>query len=142
MAFKLKSEGTFFSSTLKVGENKVPLFFRFVACVLRYCHFVILLISAIWTQTKKMRKWRYLSPETTNLKNKGTFFSSTLKVEKNKVSSFFRFVVSGLRYGHFLIFLVRLQVSTIIEMTKWPYLSPEVPNPKNKGPFCKVPLFF
>jgi len=61
----------------------------FVACVLGYCHFVIVLISAIWTQTQKMRKWRYLSPETTNLKNKGTFFSSTFKVEEKKVPSDF-----------------------------------------------------
>ena len=56
-------------------EKKVPLFFGFVASGLRYYHFVILLISSIWSQTKKMRKWQYLSPDATNLKNEGTLFS-------------------------------------------------------------------
>ena len=77
MALKPKSGGTFFSSTLKVGEKKVPLFFRFMACGLRYCNFIILLILPIWSQTNKMRNWRYLSPEATNLKKKGTLCSST-----------------------------------------------------------------
>ena len=46
----------------------------------------------------------YLSPEATNAKNKGTFFSSTFKVEEKKVPLFFELVASGLRYGRFLIF--------------------------------------
>ena len=53
-----------------------------------------------------MRKWPYLSPEATNLKNKGTLFSSTLKVEEKKVSLFFGFVASGQRYGHFVILMI------------------------------------
>ena len=48
-----------------------------------------------------MGKWPYLSPEVTNLKNKGTLFSSTLKVKEKKVPLFFRLGASGLRYGHF-----------------------------------------
>ena len=35
-----------------------------------------------------MRKWQYLSPEATNLKNKGTLFSSTFKVEEDKLLQF------------------------------------------------------
>ena len=70
-----------------------------------------------------MTKWLYLSPEAINPKNKGTFCSSTFKVEGKKVPFFFRFVASWLRYGHFLIFLVCLQVEGIINMTKWLYLS-------------------
>ena len=106
------------------------------------------------SQTKKMRKWPYLSPEAPNLKNKGTKFSSTFKFREKKVPLFFRFGpsglrcshfltfkvplffrfgASGLRYGHFLIFLVWFQVDEIIQMRKWLYLRPETPNLKNKG---------
>ena len=54
------------------------------------------------SQTKKMRKWPYLSPEAPNLKNKGTKFSLTFKFREKKVPLLFRFVVSGLTHGHFL----------------------------------------
>ena len=37
----------------------------------------------------KMRKWPYLCPEAKNPKNKGTFFSSVLKVEEKKVTLLF-----------------------------------------------------
>ena len=82
-----------------------------------------------------MRKWPYLDPEAPNLKNKGTFFSVTLKVEEKKVPLFFRLEAQGLIYGHFSFFLVLLQVDTIIKMTKWLYLSPEALNLKNKDTF-------
>ena len=48
-----------------------------------------------------MTKWLYLSPEAENEKNKGTFFSSTFKVEEKKVPLFFSFSSSGLRYSQF-----------------------------------------
>ena len=41
MASKWKNNGTFFSSTLKVQEKNVPLFFSFEASWLRYDHFLI-----------------------------------------------------------------------------------------------------
>jgi len=63
------------------------------------------MIALTQSQTKKMRKWPYLSPETPNPKSKGTFFSSTLKVEEMEVPLFFNLGTSGLRYGHFLIFM-------------------------------------
>ena len=66
-----------------------------------------------------MTKWLYLSPEALNRKNKGTLFSSTFKVEDKKVPLFFRLGAYELRYGHFLIFLVLLQVEAMIKMTKW-----------------------
>jgi len=59
------------------------------------------MIASTWSQTKK--KWPYLSSEATNLKNKSTFFSPTLKVKEKKVLLFFRFVASELRYGHFVL---------------------------------------
>ena len=99
----------------------------------------------------KMTKWPYLSPEVPNPKNKGTFLSSTLKVEESKVPLFFGLEAPGQIYGPFLFFLIWLQIIAFIKMTKWPYLSPEVPNPKNKGTFFSstfkvgeknVPLFF
>ena len=81
----------------------------------------------------KMTKWPYLSPEVPNPKNKGTFLSSTLKVEESKVPLFFGLEAPGQIYGPFLFFLIWLQIIAFIKMTKWPYFSPEVPNPKNKG---------
>ena len=39
-----------------------------------------------------------------HMSKKGTFFSSTFKVEEKKVPLFFELVASGLRYGRFLIF--------------------------------------
>ena len=62
------------------------------------------MILLTWIQTKKMRIWPYLIPEASNLKNKGTFFSSTLKVEEKKVPLFFGFKASGLIYSHFVIY--------------------------------------
>ena len=44
MASKWKNNGTFFSSTLKVQEKNVPLFFSFEASWLRYDHFLISII--------------------------------------------------------------------------------------------------
>ena len=63
----------------------------------------------------KMRKWPYLCPEAKNPKNKGTSFSSVLKVEEKKVALFVVFGISGQRYGHFLIFVIWLQVVAIIK---------------------------
>ena len=42
LSSKLKNEGTLFCQTLKVGENKVPLFFHFEAHLRRYRIFVFL----------------------------------------------------------------------------------------------------
>ena len=80
-----------------------------------------------------MRKWSYLSQETTNQKNKVTLFSSTLKVEEKKVSLFFGFVASGQRYGHFVILMIESTQSQTKKMRKWSYLSSEATNQKNKG---------
>ena len=52
-----------------------------------------------------MTKGPYLSPEVPNPENKGTFFSSTLKIEEKKIPLFFVLENPGLRYGHFFIFL-------------------------------------
>ena len=113
-----------------------------------------LTFSVIWLQvlaTINVTKWPYLRPEVPNPKNKATFFYSTFKVELEKVSLFFGLKAPGQIYGPFLFFLIWLQIIAFIKMTKWPYLSPEVPNPKNKGTFfsstlkveeSKVPLFF
>ena len=105
MASKRKSESTFFSSTFKVEENKVPSFFRFVASGLRYCHLLIFLVWLQIDDINKMTKWQYLSPQAKNLKNKGTFFSPTLKVEERKVPSDFSLEAIWLSYGHFDVFL-------------------------------------
>merc|ERR1712030_260927 len=98
------NKGTLLSSTFKVEEKKVPLFFGFGTSGLRYGHFVIFMKAMIWSQIKKKRKGPYISPGASNLKNKGTLLSSTFKVEYKKVPLFFGFGTSGLRYGHFVIF--------------------------------------
>ena len=126
----LKNKGTSISSTFKVEEKKVPLFFGFGASGLRYSHFVIFRIALTKRQTKKMRKWPYLRPEAPNPKNKDTLFSPTFKVVEKKVPLFFGFGTSGLRYSHFVIFMIALTRSQIKKMRKWPYLSPEAPNKK------------
>ena len=51
----------------------------------------------------KTRKWPYLAWFSSKLKNKTTFFSSTLKVWQNKVVLFFHFKPKWARYGHFLV---------------------------------------
>ena len=49
----------------------------------------------------KITKRLYLTQIKSNEKNKGTLFSSTFKVEGNKVHLFFRFEVNLLRYSKF-----------------------------------------
>ena len=51
------------------------------------------------------RNCQYLGSWAKNQKNKGTLFSSTLKVEEKKVLSDFRLGAIWLRYGHFDVFL-------------------------------------
>ena len=58
-----------------------------------------------------MRKWPYLSPEVKNEKNKGTLFSTLLKVGENKVVLDFSFNAYGLRYGDFLVLSKKPDVS-------------------------------
>ena len=48
-------------------------------------------------------EWPYLSTEVKNEKSKGTFFSRTFKVRKNKVVIFFSFLAPGPRYCHFIL---------------------------------------
>merc|ERR1711888_143428 len=84
-----KNKGSLLSSTFKVEEKKVPLFFGFGTSGLRYGHFVIFMKAMIWSQIKKKRKGPYICPGASNLKNKGTLLSSTFKVEEKKVPLFF-----------------------------------------------------
>ena len=52
--------------------------------------------------------------------NKGTLFSLTLKVEEKKLRLFFGFGTSGLRYGHFVTFMVARTWSQITENVRAP----------------------
>ena len=78
--------------------------------------------------SRNTSKWPYLSHMASKKKSEGTFFSSTFKVEEKKVPLFFRFVVSGMRYRHFLIFWVCVQIADINTMTKWQYPSTQATN--------------
>ena len=55
---------------------------------MRYSHFVDLTPINPQTVLSKTIKWLYLSYLTSYQENKTTLFSSTLKVEENKVSLF------------------------------------------------------
>ena len=62
-----------------------------------------MLIILFWPKNEE-RKWRYLCPWALNKKNKTTLFSTTFKVEENKVVLFFSLGAQGQSYGHFLNF--------------------------------------
>ena len=65
-----------------------------------YCHFEG---CSSWLGFLEMKRWPYLSPLAKKNKNKGTFFSSTLKVEGSKVPLSFWYLACGLRYGQIVI---------------------------------------
>ena len=80
-----KTKGTFFSRTLKVGENKVVLLFSVLPYFLRYGCFMI----SFWPKlSSEPRKWPYLRKQGKTEKTKGTTFS---KLEKMKWTYFFLF---------------------------------------------------
>ena len=89
-SIKWKNNTTLFSSTFKVEENKVVLFFHFKLKWARYGNFYISQPSTFKTKNLKTRKWQYLVHFSLKWKNNTTLFSSTLKVE-NKVVLFFSF---------------------------------------------------
>ena len=67
-------------------------------------------ISAFWLNiqlfgTESNTKCRYICQKASNWKSEGTLFSSTFKIEENKVPSDFRLEVSWQRYRHFHYFL-------------------------------------
>ena len=119
-ASKWKNKGTLFSSTLKVKGNKVLLFFIFGLKRLRYHNFLVFIIICSNINDEKTTKWPYLGRFDSKWKNKGTLFSSTLKVEVNKVLLFFHFGLKSPRYEHFLVFYKSssLMTSTWARMMK------------------------
>ena len=52
--------------------------------------------------------WPYLGLWVKNQKNKGTFFSRTLKLQESKVVLLFQFLAPILSYDHFLKFRILL----------------------------------
>ena len=83
-----KNKGTLFSSTLKVGEIKVDLFPWSEFILVSSGDFVVSGRYQKITHKLKTTKSSYLPQMTSDLKNKVTLFSSTLKVEKGKMHSF------------------------------------------------------
>ena len=66
-------------------------------------------------------------------KNKGTSFSSTLKVEEGKVHSFSWSVLIRVSYGYFVVSWDTGKPLISYKMTKGSYLPQMESNPKNKG---------
>ena len=118
-----KTRGTLFSQTLKVERNKVPSILLIFAQGLRYSHFLNLRMTPLWQGWQKRRKRLYLSSWAKIEKNKGTLFSSSLKVWKSKVPLVFSILAQGLRYSHLLIFCQPHQQGAILEFRKWLFLS-------------------
>ena len=112
-ASKWKNKGTLFSSMLKVDGNKVLLFFHFGLQSPRYRHLLVFIIICFNMNDEKITKWPYLGRFDSKWKNKGTLFSSTLKVEGNKVLLFFHFGLKSPRYEHFLVFYKSLSLMTL-----------------------------
>ena len=92
-----KINATFHSSTLKVLEKKVVLFFLFSAPVPRYCHFLKSMSMG------QMTKWPYLGKGGKNQKSKVTFPSPTLKVQEKKVPYFPHILLLGRDMATFIL---------------------------------------
>ena len=103
IAINQKNKDTLLSSTFKVGEGKVPLFFGFMALEQSYGHILIFIPPCRCIARLEKRKTAYLSSRAINQKNKGTLLSSTFKVGEGKVPLFFWFMALELSYGHILI---------------------------------------
>ena len=88
-----KYKGTFFSSTFKVWEEKVPSDFHLKTNWPRYGRFVdypvIHFVLENDVGSTKSTNQPYLCQTASNPKNKGTSFSSTFKVWEIKVPSDF-----------------------------------------------------
>ena len=119
---KWKNKTTLLSSTLKVGEKKVVLFFHLELKWATYGHFYFSQLLTFKTKMSKLRKWPYLAHFCSKWKNKTTLFSSTLKVEEKKVVLFFHFELKWARYGHFYVSQLLTFKTKISKLRKWPYL--------------------
>ena len=84
-----KIKGTLFSSTLKVQGIKVHLFSWLELILVTYSNFVVSWRNQKTPHEEKMTKGSYLPQMVSDPKNKGTLFSSTLKVKEKKVPLFF-----------------------------------------------------
>merc|ERR1712030_94388 len=87
-ASNLKNKGTLLSSTFKVEEKKVPLFFwiwDLWAEIWPFCHFYE--SDDLEPNQEKEKRVIYL-PRGLQSKKKGTLLSSTFKVEEKKVPLF------------------------------------------------------
>ena len=103
-AINQKNKGTLLSSTFKVGEGKVPLFFCFMALELSFGHILISMPPSRRIAGLEMTKMEYLSSKAINQKNKGTLLSSTFKVGEGKVPLLFSYLAQELRYWRLFIY--------------------------------------
>ena len=82
-------KSTFISPTFKFEENNMPLFFGSEFILVSYGDFVV---SGRYHKTPhnlNMKNSSYLPQITSDLKNKVTLFSSTLKVDENNLPLIF-----------------------------------------------------
>ena len=114
---------TLFSSTLKVWEKKVVLFFHLEVKWPSYGHFHVSQQTASETKNQKSRKWPYLAHFNSKWKNKTTLFPSTLKVGEKKVVLFFHFELKWPSYGHFYVSQHCISEMKNQKSRKWPYLA-------------------
>ena len=107
-----ENKGTFISSTFKVEENKVPFFFDIMQTwwVMAIFFAYMLMAKHLITNHKKNTKGPYFPYMTSDEKNEYTLFSSTFKVEENKVPLFLWSDANLVSYGYFVV-LHRCQTS-------------------------------
>ena len=98
-----KNKGTLFSSTFKVEENKVPLFLWSDANLVSYGYYLVL-HGCRTSDYKKQKLERSISPlYKARWKKEKHFFSSTFKVEENKVPLFSWSDANLVSYGYFVV---------------------------------------
>ena len=105
----IKMSTLFLLQLLKLKKIKCLYFFDHTSFeedirFLSFCDFMKILKTPL-ASNKMLKSW-YLPQMTSDQKNKGTLFSSTLKVEDKKVLLFFWLDINWGRYEPFVIFLL------------------------------------
>ena len=93
-----------------------------------------------WESSANPKKCPYLGRLATYKKNKGTLFSPTLKVEKNKVPLFLWLEAWQPRYGHFVDLTPIPPKAAIFKRTQLLYLSNLTFYQENKDTFISSTL--
>ena len=104
----------------QIKTKKIDFGCRIIPIFLVFCRRDIIYHVCISLKTSQ---WPYHAYFSSKLKNKTTFFSSTLKVGENKVVLFFHFELKWGRCSHFYVSQLLTFKTKILKLRKWPYLA-------------------